>query len=375
MDASAVAAVIKKDKGMRITHIAIKNFRCFDTFNFSLDHPIILIEGVNGTGKTSLLEALHYLCYLRSFRTHLPQELVQFGQDNFFIKARLQNNANTSDSYDLQVGFSNKKRLVKVNNKSIASYKELLDYYRIVTITEDDLALIKGGPEERRLFIDQAIMLANPEFVVLSKRCKDIVDNRNALLKRGGASAESYQLWTEQLWQITEQITKARSEALAQLKQEISALIALYFSNEFTITLTYTSKKSLENSYQEFCHRHPQLFYDEQRFGRSLFGAHLDDFMIQFKDTKSKNFASRGQQKLIVLLLKIAQVRLLMQHKGPVILLLDDYMTDFDHAKAQTLLTVLAELAIQLIFTIPTPEGFLQKVLLEKGAIQLKLTS
>jgi DNA replication and repair protein RecF len=358
---------------MRITHIAIKNFRCFDALNFSLNHPIVLIEGINGTGKTSLLEALHYLCYLRSFRTHTPQELVQFGQNNFFIKACLEN-AHSADKYDLQVGFSNKKRLVKVNNKSIASYKELLDYYRIITITVDDLALVKGGPEERRLFIDQAILLANPEFVALSKRCKDIVDNRNALFKRN-ASAESYQLWTEQLWQITQQITEARTDVLAKLEQEVCSLIDHYFAAEFTITLAYTSKRTLENSYQEFCEKHAQLYHDEQRFGRSLFGAHLDDFMIQFKDMKSKNFASRGQQKLIVLLLKISQVRLLMQQKGPVILLLDDFMTDFDHAKAQTLLTVLEELKIQLIFTIPTPEGFLQKALLEKGAAQLKLTS
>jgi DNA replication and repair protein RecF len=358
---------------MRITHVHIKNFRCFQSLDLPFDTNIILIEGINGTGKTSLLEALHYLCYLRSFRTHLPQELVQFGQDNFFIKARLEN-GNPADGYDLQVGFSNKKRLVKVNNKSIASYKELLDYYRIVTITEDDLGLIKDGPEERRLFIDQAIMLANPEFFALSKRCKDIVDNRNALLKRG-ASAESYQLWTEQLWQITQQITHARIEALSHLQEEVRKLINHYFSDEFTITLAYYSKKALCDSYQEFSEKHSSLYHDEQRFGRSLFGAHLDDFMIQFKDTKSKNYASRGQQKLIVLLLKVAQVRRLMIAKGAVILLLDDFMTDFDHGKAQTLLTVLIELAVQLIFTIPTPEGFLQKVLLEKGAAKLKLTN
>ncbi len=359
---------------MRITHVHIKNFRCFQSLDLPFGTNIIVIEGVNGTGKTSLLEALHYLCYLRSFRTHSPQELVQFGQDNFFIRARLETSNNAADGYDLQVGFSNKKRLVKVNNKSIASYKELLDYYRIVTITEDDLGLIKDGPEERRLFIDQAIMLENPEFVGLSKRCKDIVDNRNALLKRG-ASAESYQLWTEQLWNITQQITCARIEMLTRLEKEMSALIGHYFSDEFTIGLTYTSKKTVHGSYQEFTEKHSHLYYDEQRFGRSLFGAHLDDFMIQFKDAKSKNYASRGQQKLIVLLLKIAQVRLLMIGKGAVILLLDDFMTDFDHGKAQTLLTVLSELAIQLIFTIPTPEGFLQRALLEKGAIQLKLTN
>ncbi len=355
---------------MRITHVHIKNFRCFQSLELPFANNIILIEGINGTGKTSLLEALHYLCYLRSFRTHSPQELVQFGHDNFFIKARLQNK---NDSYDLQVGFSNKKRLVKVNNKSIASYKELLDYYRIVTITEDDLRLIKEGPEERRLFIDQAIMLANPEFVNLSKRCKDIVDNRNALLKRG-ASAESYQLWTEQLWQITQQITQARVEALDQLQCGVRELISRYFADEFTISLSYSSKKSLYDSFEQFNQKHTNLYYDEQRFGRSLFGAHLDDFMIQFKDAKSKNYASRGQQKLIVLLLKVAQVRQLMIQKGEVILLLDDFMTDFDYKKAETLLAVLAELNVQLIFTIPTPEGFLQKALLEKGAAKLELT-
>lgn len=358
---------------MRISHIHIKNFRCFQSLDLPFDNDIALIEGINGAGKTSLLEALHYLCYLRSFRTHLPQELIQFGHDNFFIRARLQNGVQQEDSYDLQVGFSNKKRLVKVNNKSVASYKELLDYYRIITITEDDLGLIKNGPEERRLFIDQALMLENPEFLTLIKRCKDIVDNRNALLKRG-ATADSYQLWTEQLWNVTHEISRARIACLASLEQEVGSLIHTYFGYEFTISLKYLSKKNLYDSYQEFQDHHQGLLYDEQRFGRSLFGAHLDDFSIHFKDAKSKSYASRGQQKLIVLLIKIAQVRLLIRQKGSVILLLDDFMTDFDQAKAQTLLSVLAELSVQLIFTVPTPDGFLQKALLEKGAAILKLS-
>ena len=81
--------------------------------------------------------------------------------------------------------------------------------------------------------------------------------------------------------------------------------------------------------------RHAALYHDEQRFGRSLFGAHLDDFMIQFKDVKSKNFASRGQQKLIVLIAQNCPGEALNASKGAVIFLLDDFMTDFDHAKAQ----------------------------------------
>lgn len=360
---------------MRITHVHIKHFRCFQSLDIPFDNAIILIEGMNGAGKTSLLEALHYLCYLRSFRTHLPQELVHFGQDNFFIRARISNHlVDANDTYDLQVGFSNKKRLVKINNKSVSSYKELLDYYRIVTLTEDDLALIKGGPEERRLFIDQAIMLSNAEFVTLSKRCKDIVENRNVLLKRGG-SAESYQLWTEQLWQITHSISHERIRLLAELEEKVRTLITTYFGSEFTISIAYTPKKELGSSYQEFTDKHPFLYQDEQRFGRSLFGAHLDDFTIHFQEAKSRNYASRGQQKLIVMLFKAAQVHLLLAHKGSVILLLDDFMTDFDQAKAHVLLQLLADLKVQLIFTMPTSGGFLQQALLGQGAALIKLTN
>ena len=357
---------------MRITHVQIKNFRCFGSLDLDFNNPIILIEGLNGAGKTSLLEALHYLCYLRSFRTHLPQELVQFGHDNFFIKAHLQNGAPSIDECDLQVGFSNKKRLVKLNNKSISSYKELLDFYRIVTLTEDDLSLIKDGPEVRRLFIDQAIMLSNPDFVSIGKRCRDIVENRNALLKRGG-SHDSYLLWTEQLWEITRSINQARTIALEQLSKDIAELIQAYFSNEFTISLIYTPKKQPHSSCAAFLQANPHLYHDEQRFGRSLFGAHLDDFVIQFKDTKSKNFASRGQQKLIIVLLKAAQVRLLGSQKCPVILLLDDFMTDFDQGKAKILLSLLGDLRVQLIFTIPTPQGFLHQELLNRGGQLVKI--
>ena len=358
---------------MHITRVQIKNFRCFGALDISFISPIILIEGVNGAGKTSLLEALHYVCYLRSFRTHTPQELVQFGKDNFFIKLTL-HPSDSLDPYDLQVGFSNKKRLVKINNKVITSYKELLPHYRIVTLTEDDLALVKEGPEVRRLFIDQAIAFDVVDFAHTIKKCRDIVEQRMVLLKKNG-SYDSYQLWTEQLWQISKVIQEQRTAALTHLEHQVSIVIKKYFDDSFTIQLKYMPKKPLLDSFDDFIASNPYLYQNEQRMQRSLFGAHLDDFAINFKDTYSKNFASRGQQKLIVLLIKIAQIRLLSCQNKPVILLLDDFMTDFDTNKAQLLINLLADLGIQLIFTIPTADSFLQKELAKRQAYQLKLTA
>lgn len=342
------------------------------SLDLSFNSPIVLIEGLNGAGKTSLIEALHYLCYLRSFRTSIPQELVQFGKDNFFIKAELQDTQ--SDFYQVQVGFSEKKRLVKVNNKVIGSYKELLDYYRIITITEDDLSLIKEGPEFRRTFIDQCVAFFEPELIPLFKKCRHIVMHRNALLKRG-STADTYQVWTEQLWKVTADITQYRTQAVALLGRQVQELIVHYFSDQFSINLTYLSKVTLTDSLSQFQTQYPTLYRDEQRFGRSLFGAHLDDIAIIFKDKSSRNFASRGQQKLIVLLLKVAHIKSLLGTKGAVILLLDDFMTDLDTSRANILLKILADLDIQLLFTVPSPDSFLQKSLLKLGAQHLLLTS
>lgn len=357
---------------MRITHVQLKHFRCFNTLDISFDHPMILIEGLNGTGKTSLLEALHYLCYLRSFRTYSPQELIQFGQDTFFIKARMHSEHN--ESYDLQVGFSNKKRLVKINDKAVSTYKELLDFYRIITLNEDDLLLIKEGPDLRRLFIDQAIILSAPSHAALSRRCRDIIDNRNALLKKGG-SQESYDLWTQQLWQISKEIAVARTQALELLEREIKELVAVYFNGAFEVAFTYVPKRQYEDSFEQFMDKNDQLYHQETRFARSLFGAHLDDFYIGFKQVSSRNFASRGQQKLIILLLKAAQVKALQQLKGQCVFLLDDFMTDFDHDKARQLLPLLTDLKVQLIFTVPTQQGVLHTELLARGAHLIKVTS
>lgn len=354
---------------MQITKLNLKNFRCFSDLTLTFSARIVLIEGKNGTGKTSVLEALHYLCYLRSFRTYSPQELMHFGNENFFIKAEFTGTAVDQTTFShVQVGFSDKRRLVKVDQKVVSSYKELMDHYRIITLTEDDLGLIKEGPDVRRAFIDQAVMLYEADFITLIKSFKGVVDNRNALLKKGTITADSYALWTEQLWELSFAIENRRRAALASIEQEVTSIIKEYFESSYSIKFIYKPKKKLLDSFKEFEKSNPYLMEEEKRFCRSLVGVHLDDFAIQFEDKKSKNFASRGQQKLIVLLVKIAQIRTLATKRGPVVFLLDDFMTDFDQERVDKLLPVLMGLGSQLIFTSPIEQGYLEQQLCAYGA-------
>lgn len=360
---------------MNITQIVLKNFRCFESLQISLDSPIVMIQGLNGMGKTSLLEALHYACYLRSFRTYVPSELTRNGAASFFIKLAIAGPALPQEN-EIQIGFSGKRRLVKINQQTIVSYKQLLEYYKVITLTEDDLALIQDGPEVRRALIDHYGVILDPDYLVQVKRLKHVVESRNAVLKSHAYSRDSYAFWSEELWNVTRSIRDTRRAMLEHLEKKISNLVQKYVSEQMTIAFEYKPKKELENSFVDFENANPQLAAEEGVMKRSLFGAHLDDFHIQFQDKKSRVFASRGQQKMIVMLFKIAQIQTLMEKYAIApIFLLDDFMTDFDPIKGGVLMDLLKTLGCQLIFTSPSDQGWLSEKLASFGSQQVSISN
>jgi len=356
-----------------INKITLKNFRCFNQLSLAFPEQAqkILITGLNGSGKTSLLEALHYGCYLRSFRTHLPKELITDRQDTFFIKITVEHDF---DMHDISIGFTGKKRLVKIDQKPIGSYKELSDYYRIITLTEDDLQLVKGSPEIRRSFLDQGLIISNPAFISVGKTYRQGVEQRNALFGQS-FSQESYHIWTQKLWQQSREIQQLRRQLLKSLEESVNQLLQRWFDPSMQVQFNYQSKGMPEDqSYEDFLGQSNRLLIQEKDMRRSLFGAHLDDFSIIFTHRQAKAYASRGQQKLLTLLIKIAQLQQLDQNKAKAIFLLDDFMTDFDPEKATILLNILNTLDCQTIFTSPITQGPLERLLIEQGAYVIQIT-
>ena len=359
---------------MNIQQLQIKNFRCFSDLTISFNGPYTLLVGDNGTGKTSILEALYYLCYLRSFRSSSVQDLIQFDQEAFFVKACFSGNVDDSVQ-ELQVGLSSKKRLVKLNRNAIASYKDILAYYRVVSLTEDDLWLIKGGPEVRRAYVDHALFLVDHTYVDLFKQHKIIVSNRNAILQNSVADKSSYEVWTEQLFHVACRLADLRVAWLHDVQERVNRLLQQYISADIAIQFNYVSRKNIRDTdYASFKDVHMDLYAQEMRLKRSLFGVHLDDVAITFQGKRSRQFASRGQQKMIVLLMKIAQIQLLESFEGMRLFLLDDFMTDFDEQRLRTMLAILFDLNCQLVFTVPSSGSLLESLLLGKGGECTALT-
>lgn len=343
---------------MLINRLTAKQFRCFADRVFDFQGAkFIVILGKNGVGKSSLLEALHYGCYLRSFRTHVHKDLMQDSADHFFLAVDF-DLEQLSSTDQLTIGFSEKEgKLVRLNQKIVQSYKELTAQYRIVTLTADDVQLIQGAPEQRRDFLNYSLLLARPDLMVSFKEFRSILEQRNHLLMQGNSANDELIVWTEKLWALSQQLQEARITFLNDLERRINILLATHFATtegDLTVRLAYHVKGGSETNFQAWWqHWCNKQLLTERKFGRSLFGAHLDDIIISFQQRRARVFASRGQQKLIVFLLKIAQAKAISEQGEPAVLLLDDFLTDFDEQRIMDCLAVLATLNVQIFLTSP----------------------
>jgi DNA replication and repair protein RecF len=299
----------------------------------------------------------------------MPKDMIQFGAEGFFIKIEIETESEFERTIsELQLGFAGGKRRVKVDNQVIASYKELMNFLRVISITEEDLLIVQGSPEHRRAFIDYALLVENPDYAHALGILKQIVLNRNALLLRCG-KPEDYTVFTQQLWEQSVAIQDARQRYLTIVQDRLQLLIDQFFNGEFSLDLAYLPKKEMWSTSQAFRENHPNLYEQEVRMKRSLFGAHLDDIAFVYNAKASRAFASRGQQKLIVLLIKIAQLQLLREQcpLGTILFLLDDFITDLDDYRVGLIIKTLQNLNVQLVFTAPVHGSSASSKIVEYG--------
>lgn len=350
---------------MYIRKLKLRNFRCFSEKEFEFNENFVVIKGPNGSGKSSLLEALHYCCYLRSFRTHLNRELIKLDENFFFVEIDVESDGISSQ---IQAGFNTDQgKVVKHNQKPITSYRELISQYRAVSVCADDTVLVSGAPEFRRDLMNYSTLLLTPDLYPVFKRYNQVLEQRNSLLKQikfnpGLVSTCSDELliWSEKLWVESVNLQNVRVDYLKLLQDKVNALLRDYFCATepgLQVQFSYLRKNNTKNSdlfedfWQEFSGKDSRLL--ENSLGRSFYGAHLDDFSIVFYGKKAKIYASRGQQKLIVFLIKIAQLDCMADAGTPGVLLLDDFLTDFDHQNLKKGISLLKDKKFQVFVTSP----------------------
>jgi len=327
------------------------------------------VTGDNGMGKTSILEAIHYLCYLKSFRSHVVQDVVHTGSESFFLKGGFERMHDFETAqHSLQVGYFQRKKSIKLDQRPVTSFKQILSYFQVITLTEDDIDLIKGYPAVRRAFIDQAVLFCQPEAFDEYSSFRQVVAHRNALLATPKKIDHTeFEVWNHGLWQHSLKIQQYRVHALDRVEKAVNSLLEQYFDGIYEVSLRYDPKfVCIGDDYDTFARKIFHLFDQERIMKRSLYGAHLDDIVIQIKGKKARVYASRGQQKLISLLCKVSWASFTSGDIDHPIMLIDDFISDFDKIRLSGLVDFFMNCKNQIILTAPFCDPALKK-LLEKA--------
>ena len=350
---------------MRIKRLGLKNYRnCKDV---SLDFKSMksLIIGKNAQGKTNILESIYFLSDLKSPRTSTVSDLIKFGENKFEINAQVERN-NTDIELDFSYD-SDKKREIKINKlKTTAkSFKQVI---KTVLFSTKDLSLLRGTPQDRRDWLDRAISQIYPAYDERLSKYDKIRIQKNNLLKNEQIDEALYDIYNEQLVITVANIIFLRKKFLKEIEQIASDKHRVISDTEefgLNYTCPYEDIEAISNYLkQELRERRREEFARRQ----SCVGPHRDDIEFTINGMDATKFASQGQQRTLVLSLKLSELEIIRGKTGfSPILLLDDVLAELDEMRQNYLLKSIEKDTQTIITSVDTllfEEEFLKDVII-----------
>lgn len=318
-----------------LTKIIITQFKNYGFSTFSFTERVIGICGLNGKGKTNLLDAVYYLCFTKSYFSKTDTSNTQFEKDGFRLEGTLSPNSDQSVCIFRGAG----KKEFLLNGVPYTKYSEHIGKYPCVMIAPDDIELITGGSEERRRFIDTLLSQVDPEYLQHLITYTKVLQQRNSLLKRFAEQGKTD--WTllevldDQLIQPAKYIHSVRKNFTGQMIPLVQQFYKRIAANEELVTLQYESQLN-NTEFETILNQYREKDFILQRTNG---GIHKDDMGIQLNGQVFKSIASQGQRKSLLFALKLAEFELLKLNKGfAPILLLDDVFEKLDDRRMQHLM-------------------------------------
>lgn len=353
---------------MFLNHIKLQNFRNYKELSLDFKSNKILLVGKNAQGKTNLLEAIYYLSTLNSMKAKNDLELIKWKHDFTSIKADF-----TKDDIEISLDVlinPPKKKLLKVNGIKKNKSSEFISNISTVSFSTSDLLLLRGTPEDRRSWLDLAIGQIYPAFFDRLSKYNKIRMQKNNYLKglKGNYNTEVdlLDVWNEQLSISGSNIIYLRLNFLKEI-QKIANIKHSQISNQEHLSILYNSTIigdfnsetnqiiTSEEISKIFSEKLKEKRTEEIIRGQSVIGPHRDDISYYINEIDSKKFASQGQQRTIVLALKLAELELIKNKIGQnAILLLDDVLAELDNTRQNYLLNAIGTETQTIITSVDT---------------------
>ena len=320
-----------------LSKIILTQFKNYRFSSFGFNERVVGICGLNGRGKTNLLDAIYYGCFTRSYFAKTDNLNILFDHDGFRLEAHFE-----KDKDVLKLTCINRlvgKKELLLNDVPYVKFSGHIGKIPAVMVAPDDIELITGGSEERRRFIDTVLSQMDADYLQQLITYNKVLQQRNSLLKRfaeqGKTDWSLLEVIDEQLIDPGNGIHERRkqfTEAMIPLVQRFYVQIA---GKEEQVTLQYQSQLNDTDFYSLLNNCREKDFL----FQRSNGGIHKDDITMQLNGQPFKTIASQGQRKSLLFALKLAEFELLKQNKGfAPLLLLDDVFEKLDDNRMNQLL-------------------------------------
>lgn len=338
---------------MTLKRLFIENLRNLNSVDINPSSRVNLIYGENGSGKTSILEAINVLSLGRSFRSHKHKPLIKTGQTNFTVFGKVISN----DGVDVSIGVDRQRdgtASYKISGQLVSSAAALAAYMPVQVINSDTFLLLDGSPSVRRQFIDWLVFHVEPTFFQLWKDCQRCLKHRNSLLRRDRIlifkkeySAELAS-WDQELVRLTEQIHLLRDKCMRQFKVSFYSLLKDFVSLN-GVAIDYFCGWDHRKSYATVLQ---QNFKQDQQQGYTHIGSHRADLRITVNGESAAEILSRGQQKLLLCALKIALGHVFSTLTGrKSIYLVDDLPSELDEKHCSLVADWLEVMPTQVFIT------------------------
>ncbi len=330
---------------MAISRLLIENFRNLTAVDLELDHGFNFLVGNNGSGKTSLLEAIFYLGHGRSFKSAVSNRIISYEQPHFTLHAKIQ-----EQQYQWSVGLQKQRQgnsVVKINGEDGNKISDLAHLLPMQLITPEGLTLLNGGPSYRRAFLDWGLFHHHNYFHLAWVNLSRLLKQRNAALQQV-RSYSQLAIWDTELVKLAAQVSKWRAEYAEALRPEIEKTCQLFLP-ELEISVSFHQGWEKERDYAELL---VQSFERDRAIGYTVSGPQKADFRFKANGLPVEDILSRGQLKLLMCALRLAQGEHLMNQKQRhCIFLIDDFASELDEYKRALLAERLKKSGSQVFVT------------------------
>ncbi|MFT5581175.1 MAG: DNA replication and repair protein RecF [Psychromonas sp.] len=349
---------------MHLKSLQLINFKNYEEAQVELIPNVNCFTGDNGSGKTNILDAVHYLSMCKSYLNAVDKQNIRFDQPFFVVQGMFE-----TGEQDVQISCSVKvgsKKTFKRNKKEYEKLSEHIGQFPCVMISPYDRNLISEGSELRRKWMDGIIAQSNKEYLSDLQRYAKVIDQRNALLKNMYESRlfdkESIEVWDHQLEIYATKIYEVRLEFLKEFIPVFQRIYNEIGDLEEEVSLEYKSQLHEATMSELILQYQKKDAYSQYTNA----GTHKDDLLFTIRHNPVKKFGSQGQQKSFLIALRLAQFEWLKDHLNTIpIVLLDDIFDKLDNKRVQRLMHLVTDKSFGQVLVTDTNMDRLEEIFSE----------